>query len=244
MAWGQQGHWAIGALALDHLSQTARLNLYRLLETANTEDTVQWCTWPDDFRATDEGAWTAPLHFVNIPLGADSYDMARDCGDGLCVTEAIPRFAMELADTGLPVQQRREAFGFVCHFVGDLSQPLHAGFGFDRGGNDFSIFFNGQQSNLHRFWDSTLINLNSGDWNTLRKVLRRGYGVFPGKRWNDDMTVQWTNESHHIADTRAYPDDSTISQAFEDESWQLIRLQLVAGGRNLATVLNSVLGRQ
>jgi hypothetical protein len=244
MAWGQQAHRVIGGLALDHLDQHARLELFRLLETADPEETVQWCNWPDEFRATDQGAWTAPMHFVNIPLGAAGYDTARDCGDGLCVTEAITRFAAELGDSDLPARQRREAFGFVCHFVGDLAQPLHAGFAFDRGGNDFEIFFNGQSSNLHRFWDTLLIETRSDDWNTLRKVLRLGQRIAPAKHWGEEQAVQWTNESHHLADTRAYPGDPAITQQFADESWQLVRRQLAVGGQNLATVLNEVLGRQ
>jgi len=69
-AWGQNGHKVVGALALDHLSTTARLNLTQLLGTSNIEDTIQWCIWPDAFRATDEGSWTAPMHFVVIATGS------------------------------------------------------------------------------------------------------------------------------------------------------------------------------
>jgi hypothetical protein len=241
-AWGENGHRAIGALALDNLSASARHSLYSLLKFSNITDITQWCIWPDAYRATDAGAWTAPLHFVNIPEGASGYEMSRDCGDDMCVTEAITRFVAELGDTTLPVQQRREAFGFVCHFIGDLSQPLHAGFASDRGGNDFSITFNGQSSNLHRFWDSTLVDRNSKHWNSLHKELQKEFNVKPGKSWDSNMPVQWTNESHFIAEDHVYPDEPRISQDFSEKTWLLIRQQLATGGHNLATVLESVLG--
>lgn len=240
-AWGQDGHRVIGALALDRLNRESRHNLYALLGTSRLEEITQWCTWPDSYRSTDEGAWTAPLHFINIPPGTAGYDKTRDCGDDLCVTEAISRFALELGNLALPEQTRREAFGFVCHFVGDLSQPLHAGFEFDRGGNDFQIVFNGVQQNLHRFWDSLLIDFYSYDWRPLRKILRTQFQMAPAKSWQPGDQERWTDESHRLAEESAYPDGPVISQQFADHSWQLVRQQLVVGGRNLATVLNSVL---
>ena len=169
--------------------------------------------------------------------------MNRDCADGLCVTEAISRFAAELGNTSLPVQQRREAFGFVCHFVGDLSQPLHAGYASDRGGNDFTIIVDGQTSNIHRFWDSTVINYKTGHWNSLQKELQKQFSIRPGKRWDESMPANWTTESYILATTRAYPVNPGITEEFTEESWVLIRQQLATGGRNLATVLTSVLGK-
>jgi len=241
LAWGADGHRVVGDLALDRLSAPARRALFKITGTSNRPEIIEWCIWPDAYRSTDEGAWTAPLHFVNIPPQADGYDSARDCDGGLCVTEAIGQFAAELGNAALPAQQRLEAFGFVCHFVADLSQPLHAGFENDRGGNDFLITYNGQQQNLHRFWDSTLILQHAYRWEWLSKVVGRTYAPNPGKPWTQDMTVDWTNDAHGIAATLAYPESPVISQAFEARSWSLVQWQLAKGGRNLAEVLNTVL---
>lgn len=243
-AWGQIGHKVVGAVALENLSKNTKRNLYQLLGTSSAEEITQWCIWPDAYRATDEGSWTAPLHYVNIPQEAAGYDMARDCNGGMCVTEAIGRFTLELGNASLPVNQRREAFGFVCHFVGDLSQPLHAGFGSDRGGNDFFIIFNGVQQNLHRFWDSTLIDINTWHWKSLGKSLQRQFSVVPTKRWQSNLAVQWTNQSYGVTKTRAYPENPEVSTDFINNSWYLMQQQLASGGRNLATVLNTVLNQQ
>jgi hypothetical protein len=44
--------------------------------------------------------------------------------------------------------------------MGDLHNPLHAGYGFDRGGNDTKVVFNGRSFNLHRIWDAEIIETN------------------------------------------------------------------------------------
>jgi hypothetical protein len=45
---------------------------------------------------------------------------------------------------------QREANGalFVAHLVGDIDQPLHAGFAEDRGGNSVDVSFKGRKMNL------------------------------------------------------------------------------------------------
>ena len=45
----------------------------------------------------------------------------------------------------------------LFHLIGDLHQPLHVGFGEDKGGNTFEVQFNDKGSNLHKVWDSEII---------------------------------------------------------------------------------------
>lgn len=241
IAWGQIGHKVVGGLAIDALDQDVRNRLSELMGTDDLEQLTDWCNWPDEYRATDEGAWSSPLHYVNIPEGSVTYDATRDCRQGLCATEAIPRYAQELSDLTLDREQRQRAFGFVCHFVGDLSQSLHAGFGHDRGGNDFLIRFQDEELNLHEFWDSVLIELHTDHWSQLFRSLRDAEPGADSRNWSPAMVVDWTNESHHLAASRAYPAGSEISIEFAGRSWEMIQQQLQKGGRNLALVLNSVL---
>ena len=54
--------------------------------------------------------------------------------------------------------QRRFSKKKQGHIIGDLHQPLHVGNGKDRGGNDVKLEFFWEMSNLHRVWDSGLID--------------------------------------------------------------------------------------
>lgn len=61
-------------------------------------------------------------------------------------------------------QYQKEVLMFFVHVISDLHQPLHISLKGDRGGNDYPVrwFSRGtwQQSNLHRFWDDFLIDLD------------------------------------------------------------------------------------
>ena len=46
---------------------------------------------------------------------------------------------------------------FVVHFVGDMHQPLHDEDNGDRGGNDCHVILDGHPDNLHRVWDTGLL---------------------------------------------------------------------------------------
>ena len=45
----------------------------------------------------------------------------------------------------------------LFHLCGDLTQPLHVGYGTDKGGNDYQVQYNGKGTNLHHIWDSEII---------------------------------------------------------------------------------------
>ena len=45
----------------------------------------------------------------------------------------------------------------LFHLVGDLHQPLHVGYGEDKGGNNYQINFYGRGTNLHSFYDSGIL---------------------------------------------------------------------------------------
>ncbi len=141
-------------------------------------------------------------------------------------------------------EQRWQAFAWVCHLVGDLHQPLHAGFGDDRGGNDIEVVFNGETINLHEFWDLKLIQQQAGSWQYLVGDL----SVFPpvpaGSDWSPGMVDDWTNESHNLVRTIVYPAPGRIDETYTRKSWELIQTQLSLAAKRLATIINHQLKPQ
>jgi len=182
------------------------------------------------------------LHYVNIPRSADEYDEGRDCREGMCVTEGIKKYANELGNDRLPQQQRKEAFAWLCHLVGDLHQPLHSGFADDRGGNNVEVVFDNTGMNLHHFWDRALIQDRAGSSRTLIRILKSEVSPLPDQRWNPADVNAWTIESHRVARAKAYPNTPEIDAAFADQSWAVINERLPLGAERLALILNAVLG--
>ena len=151
---------------------------------------------------------------MNIPRSSDRYDRQRDCPAGLCVTEGILKYAAELGRSGLDRERRWQALAWLCHLVGDLHQPLHAGFRDDRGGNRVDIEYRGERTNLHAFWDSMLVNQRLQGTESGTIALRGALEAVASGDWNPADPAAWTEESHALAATRAYPPDSVIDDAF------------------------------
>lgn len=245
-AWGPAGHAYIGEAALDQLDSKAREQVKQILSPASAEQSsdalIRACVWPDEIRKTAGWEWSAPQHYVNIPRSSDRYDRQRDCGDGICVTEGIKKYAQQLTVQGLSARQRWEALAWVCHLVADLHQPLHAGFRDDRGGNWVNVQFQGKTVNLHRFWDGELVRSESAEvrsWSTPDARDRSSENL---ALWNPGSVDLWTEESHRIAANLAYPPGKVIEADFARRSLRIIRERWEQAASRLALILNAVVG--
>ena len=67
-------------------------------------------------------------HYVNLPKDANTYDQQRYCKLRNCIVEAIAWYLQVLKSPDAPRNEKRTALRFVAHLVGDIHQPLHAGF--------------------------------------------------------------------------------------------------------------------
>ncbi len=244
LAWGPDGHAAIGILSLDRLQPDAKAELQGVLGSLDEQTLIEACNWPDAVRKTDEWAWSYPLHFVNIPKGVPDYSKARDCPDDLCAPEAIKKYAAELGDRQASQQQRRQAFAWICHLTGDLHQPLHAGYSgdaYDRGGNNFAITFEGEQLNLHYFWDTALIKSRAGNRQQLIAAMRQFPAEAAGDNWTSEMVDHWTDVSHRLVQDEVYPQETQITESYADKSWKIMQQRVSTAASHLALIVNTVL---
>lgn len=140
-AWGPVGHTTIVRLAQSQLSGAALDWSISLTPWHWNGNLSAMASWADDILYADANPtgfgnwqWSRPLHYVNIPDWNCEYKPERDCVDEVCVAGAIRNYTRRL-ETILDEVQRKEAMYFLIHFMGDIHQPLHAGFSGDRGGN-------------------------------------------------------------------------------------------------------------
>ena len=153
LAWGAQGHQVVAALAWQGLSPAARQEAVRLLSLEPGQTLVTISTWADEVR----GPSTAPWHYLNFPRGQCQFEASRDCPQGQCVVSAIERQFAVLRSKATDAE-RLLALKHLVHFVGDIHQPLHAGYRDDRGGNQVQLQFFLRGSNLHALWDKGLLD--------------------------------------------------------------------------------------
>ena len=159
----------------------------------------------------------------------------------MCNTEAIKISAKELANPKAGKEQRWQAFAWLCHLVGDIHQPLHAGFGDDRGGNDFVVIFNDEETNLHTFWDHELISLQADGAQSLFQLLHESPVIPVTASWSPGLVNDWTNESHALAEQKVYPTSAQIDDAYVRQSWGIAHQQLRTAASRLALMINSEL---
>jgi hypothetical protein len=217
-AWGQEGHRIVGVDALPLLDDSAQAAVVEILGSDSDLAVGEACFWPDTVRNTPQWEWSSPMHYVNIPRSARHYKRERDCADGMCVSEAITKYAQELGRPGLDAERRWQAFAWLCHLVGDLHQPLHAGYRDDRGGNYVDVDYKGKPYKLHQFWDRVVIRerLGSGDrWS--RPYPDPEWTHAPGN-WNPQEVIAWTDQSHALVSHSAYPPGRVIDESFASRS--------------------------
>ncbi len=249
LAWGPLGHRIVADLAAAQLDAAARAQVALLLQSEHADSLADIANWADQLRDDPAqaalGKATAPLHYVNMH-GSCTYKPALDCPDGRCVVAAITHYAAILGDRSLPLDQRAQALNFVVHFVGDVHQPLHAGYKQDKGGNDYQVQFEGKPSNLHRVWDSWLLSTRHLDARQYAALLeRQGPVQLPAPIAPlDDAPAQWAEQSCRVVmDGGVYPQGHVISAAYIARERPLAEQQLRLAGARLAVLLNQVLGR-
>jgi len=243
-AWDHDGHAAIGILAVNQLQPDARLKLDKIMGGLDEPTLIKACNWPDAVRETEEWDWTEPLHYINLPQGVSDYSATRDCPDQQCATEAIKSYAGVLGNPAATGEERWQAFAWLCHITGDIHHPLHAGFAYDRGGNNFEVVFENESMDLHEFWDRALIEHRVGDWTGLLALLHTYHiDQRAGEHWSAGMVDDWTEESHQLVETVVYPPNSEIGHRYEEESWELAQQRILTAASRLALIINTVLYR-
>lgn len=248
MAWGPEGHRIVAKLAWDQLTPTARVAVRALLDTQSRYITlVSIANWPDDLRdyPDQQGLWqrTRRMHYVNFDSSDCIYRPPAQCSDGECAVAAIDHYEAILANTALPASERLQALKFVVHFIGDIHQPLHAGYRKDAGGNLYQVVFFGAKTNLHRVWDSGLLDTREMTWKPYAKMLEaEGPAVLPPPQPGVDPAAQWAQESCRI--TRSiYPQGHKIGAAYVAAERPVAERRLREAGARLAGVLNHIFGQ-
>lgn len=241
-AWGKVGHRASARLTESRLTPAALAAVKELLEPGET--LADASTWADEMRK--DNPETAPWHYVNVPITEDKYS-DRFCGAKGCVVAKVDEFRKQLADPSLPRADRQKALRFLTHFLQDMHQPVHVGDRGDRGGNDTQVQFFGKGSNLHRVWDSGIIEQSFPDESALlRELTARAAGLTTAA---EGTTVDWADES--LAAARdAYKDPTTgavlkkgakLGTTYQEAGLPVATRRLTLSALRLAAVLNSTL---
>lgn len=234
LAWGPTGHRVIGEVAENHLSKKARKEVMALL---GTESLAEVSTWMDEIRSDDRYDYTHSWHYCTIPDGATYETRNNDEGQ---LVERINAMIATLKSADSTRETKVVALKFLVHLVGDLHQPLHVGNGEDRGGNSVKVNFFYENSNLHRVWDSDMINHKLYSYTELASIIDHT-SESQVSVWISGSAAQWAEENlqyrEQIYDTG---DPERMGYEYVYKNWDLVEQQLLKAGIRLAGILNDI----
>lgn len=234
--WSRTGHRVVGEVAQEHLSRKAQKAIARLL---GGEGLAEVSNFADDIKSDTAYRKFSPWHYVNFPLDKAYKDVPPSpYGD---IVAGIEHCARVLKDPNSPRSEQVFYLKMLVHFIGDLHQPLHVGREEDRGGNSIQFQYFNEGTNLHRLWDSNLIDDYGMSYTELAQTLPR-LSRSQVRAIQAGTVYDWVEEVQEVT-KEVYGSVQVgehVSYRYRYDWWDTVESQLLRGGLRLAALLNSI----
>ncbi|TDQ30842.1 S1/P1 nuclease [Zeaxanthinibacter enoshimensis] len=236
IVWGKTGHRVVGEVAQELISSKTRKAINKILDG---QTLAEISTYADEIKSDRAYDAYSPWHYVNYPFNL-VYSEVTPAPEGDLVM-GIQNSIQVLKDPERTKEEKAFYLKMLVHLLGDLHQPLHAGRGEDKGGNDIQVMWFGKGSNLHRVWDSHMIDDYGMSYtelsNTLPKISKK-----ERKAMQKGNVLQWVEETQELAEQVYGTAESgdKLGYSYSYKHWDLVEKQLLTGGVRLASVLDSI----
>jgi hypothetical protein len=232
-AWGLTGHRIVGHIAMDHLDKNVKK---KVLAALDGEDLAMTANWMDFIKSDAAYDSLKPLHYCTVEsLDAMNSHVHPEQGD---VWMAIEKYLKEIETEQYSVD---EAFALkvIAHLIGDVHQPLHCGNGKDRGANDVKVTFFWEKSNLHRVWDSGMIDYWKMSYTEYATWIMSSREREDIQSWGNSEVKDWVRESVAYRE-QCYNtgDRERMGYRYIYDHSDLLHLRLAQAGVRLADALN------
>ena len=235
--WGQTGHRVIGLIAEGHLTRKASRKIEKLLAGKSLAFVS---TYADEIKSDRTYSKYGSWHYVNYALDT-RYDVSNraDAGD---IILGVEQCVKVLSDTDSSVEEQQFHLALLVHLIGDMHMPLHAGREEDRGGNEIKLSWFSKPTNLHRLWDSDLIESVNLSYTELASELNSQLSSNQRAQYNSGTYLEWIEDSHEAAASiyASVKEGDRLAYRYSYEYNDLLFTQLQKGGVRLARLLNQI----
>jgi hypothetical protein len=197
-------------------------------------------TWMDEIQSDSTYDYMKDWHWATIETG-ETYDQSKKNPNG-DVVMTLERIIAELKSKKLSRAKEIEAIKILAHLVGDIHQPLHVGCCDDRGGNKVRVKWFGGDSNLHRVWDSDMINDSRLSYTELGQSLGTP-DKLTIKKWQSASVREWASESMSYRPQVYAIGDGNLSYLYSYKNLPIAKERMLRAGIRLAGVLNQIYGK-
>ena len=234
-SWGLTGHRVVGQIAEQYLSKKSAREVEKIIGTESLADVANWM---DFIKSDPTYDFMGPWHYCTIPDGKTYAEAGTP--EEKDIIWALDKFRNDLVSDTTSLETKRIALKSVVHLIGDLHQPLHVGNGKDRGGNDVKIKYFWESSNLHRIWDSGMIdgqNLSYTEW--VKKINHPTKAEI--EKWQSSSVLDWAAESMALRPS-VYDigDSKNLTYRYNYDHIDQVELRLLQAGVRLAGYLNEI----
>ncbi len=231
--WDKTGHRIVAQIASRYLTKNAKLQIKKLI---GHEDLSRISNWADEIKSDPKWSHSYDWHYCTIPNG-ERYKTGQYKGKAI---EKSKDFIKNLQNQNLPKTDKIVALKFLVHLIGDLHQPLHVGNGTDRGGNDYKVTWFGEETNLHRVWDSHLIDLQKLSYKEYSDylLLDIDYGDIRKLQADSLMTIIYESQNLRVQCYKI--SNNNLSWEYFYKNKALLEKRLLEGGMRLSGILNRV----
>lgn len=235
--WGKTGHRVVGDIAEQYLTPLAQKEIKDIL---GHESLAMASTWMDEIKSDPHYDYTHDWHWVTIPDG-QTYEETEKNPNGDLI-KALRDIISDLKQGNLDARNEEEKLKMLVHLVGDIHQPLHVGTGEDRGGNDVKVEWFWDPSNLHRVWDSEMIDDSKLSFTELSNSVNHPTKE-ELKNWQSSGILDWARESMELRD-QVYdlPKNHELAYEYNYNHFNIVEKRLLQAGVRLAAVLNEIYG--
>ena len=234
-SWGMIGHRVVGQIAEQYLSKKASKEVKKILGTETLTDVANWM---DFIKSEPKYNFMGPWHYCTIPDGKTYAEAGTP--EEKDIIWALDKFKKDLTSDTASLETKQIAIKAIVHLVGDIHQPLHVGNGEDKGGNDVKINYFWESSNLHRIWDSGMIDgqsLSYTEWVTKINHPTKEQVA----QWQNDSVLDWAEESKSLRPS-VYDigESKNLTYRYNYDHITQVKLRLLQAGVRLAGVLNEI----
>jgi hypothetical protein len=234
--WGKNGHRATGKIAEKHLTRKAKRTIDKILKGQSLAFVA---TYADEIKSDKKYNKYYSWHYINMDLD-QTYEQAEKNPKGDLVT-GINTCIEILNDKNSSNDEKNFYLKMLVHFMGDLHQPMHIGRKEDKGGNSIQVEWFGKGSNLHRVWDTNMID----DWEMSYIELADNADDLSKTQIETiekGTLIDWVNEVHIVTNEvyNSVEKGENLRYKYSYNHFGTVRTQLQKGGIRLAKVLNDI----
>lgn len=240
MAWGLLGHRVVSEIAQSYLNKKANREIKNIL---GHESLAMASNWADFIKSEPAYNYFSNWHYINLPAETSSEQLQNYLLTDT-VTDAFTRIrflSSELKNKSLEQGKKVMYLRLLIHIVGDLHQPMHTGRFEDLGGNKIQLTWFGQPSNLHRVWDSDLIDSQELSYTEYARSINLIDKSRLFQLQNEGLNL-WVEDSYKVSE-KIYANVKTgdkLSYRYIYDYIGIADQQLLKGGVHLAALLNDI----